>query len=158
MLEQLFYAVLTGVIAGASGFIIAKLIKRDIMNEVYEVIDNFVKPEKEGMPSPIESYLLKIGEGLALSMRNSLAGSISGDVRLNKAVDRAVGMDALDQSGIGGILDIIGAGETKKLLAKNPQTMALILQRFGPLISQFMGQKGLNPQQQTSSPYGSYEH
>lgn len=155
MFEQLFYAVLTGVIAGASGFVIAKLIKRDIMREVYEVIDNFVKPEKEGMPSPIESYLLKIGEGLALSMRNSFAGQISGDVRLNKAVDKAVGMDTLDATGIGGILDMIGAGNTKQLLAKNPQTLALILQRFGPLISQFLGQKTLNPQQQQSSDYRS---
>ena len=120
MLEQIFYAILTGVIAGASGLIIAKFVTKGIKKEIYEVIGTFTTPEKEGQPSPLESYLLKVGEGLALSMRNSIAGQFSGDARLNSAVDKAVGMDSLNQSGIGGILDIIGAGETKKLLSQKP--------------------------------------
>ena len=149
MLEQIIYVVLTALSVGITGLIVAKVIKKDLRNEIDGIIADFTTPEKEGMPSPLESYLLKIGEGLALSMRNSLAGQISGDVRLGKAVDKAVGMDALDQSGIGGILDIIGAGHTKALLAKNPQTLALVLQRFGPIIGQFLGQKNLNPQSQS---------
>jgi len=80
-----------------------------------------------------------IGSRLALSMRQAAFQQMGVDSKLQKGVDKAIGADLLDGSGIGGILDILGMGETKQMLAKNPKTLGIILQRVAPLLNQYLG-------------------
>jgi hypothetical protein len=151
MSEQVISGLITGAIIAISTTISYKLLKKDIKKEVQSFLEDFVTPPDDKTPSPLESYALKIGEGLALSMRNSFAGQISGDVRLQKGVDKAIGMDVMDQSGIGGILDVLGMSNVKNMLAKNPATLGMILQRVSPLIGQFINQqKGLSSERHSS--------
>lgn len=83
-----------------------------------------------------------LGSRFALSMRQSMFQSMGVDAKLQKGVDKAIGMDMLNGSGIGGLLDLIGMSNTKSMLAKNPKTLGLILQRVAPMLNQFLNAQG----------------
>lgn len=74
---------------------------------------------------------------VALSMRQAAFQQMGVTRKLEKHVDQALAGDIMNNSGIGGILDLLGMQDTKKILANNPKTLGLILSRVAPLLSQF---------------------
>lgn len=79
-----------------------------------------------------------VGSRFALSTRQALFQQMGVDAKLQKHVDKAISLDFMDTSGIGGILDLLGMGNTKQILAKNPRTLGIILQRVAPFLGQWM--------------------
>jgi len=100
--------------------------------------NDFIKEENgEWMLEPrIAKIIDVLGSRMAHSLRQAMFQSMGVDAKLGKGVDKAIGLDILNESGIGGLLDLVGMSETKKMLARNPKTMGMILQRVGPLLGQ----------------------
>ena len=103
-------------------------------------LDDFVW--KEGEEWRCDERIGKLveffGSKMAHSLRQSMFQQMGVDQKLSKHVDRALSLDLLDNSGIGGILDLLGMGNTKKILANNPKTLGLILQRVSPLLGKYL--------------------
>lgn len=83
-----------------------------------------------------------VGSRLAHSLRQAMFQQMGVDRKLEKHVDKALSLDMLDNSGIGGILELLGMGNTKKILANNPKTLGLILQRVSPLLGKYLQGQG----------------
>lgn len=111
--------------------------------------------EEEGewkMDARLGKLIDGVGSRLALSMRQSMFQKMGVDAKLQKGVDKAIGLDFMDSTGIGGILDMLGMGNTKQILARNPKTLQIILQRIAPFIGQ-LGKGGV-PSQGYGHNYG----
>lgn len=75
-----------------------------------------------------------LGSRIAQSGKMALMQQMGADAKNVKAVDKAIGADMMDASGIGGILDVLGLSNVKRQLIKNPKTMAIVAQRIAPMI------------------------
>ena len=113
------------------------------VHEMLPNLDDFIA--KEGDQWMVDERLGKLidalGSRMALSMRQSFFQSQGVDAKLRKSVDKAFATDLMDGSGIGGILEIAGLENVANILKKNPKTLNMILQRAGPLLQSFTGQK-----------------
>lgn len=98
--------------------------------------DQFVWQEGEEwvIDARLGKLIEAVGSRMALSMRQSFFQAQGVEAKLTKNVDKAIGLDIMDTTGIGGILDLLGMGNTKNMLAKNPRTLGLIVQRVAPLL------------------------
>ena len=87
-----------------------------------------------------------IGSRLAHSLRQAMFQQMGVDAKLQKGVDRALSSDLLDQSGIGGFLDLVGLSHTKRMLTNNPKTLGLVLERIAPFLNRYLRKgPGANP-------------
>lgn len=103
-------------------------------------LDQYVFQDESGqwqMDARIGQIVDFVGSRIALSMRQAFYQQMGVNRKLEKHVDQALAGDIMNGSGIGGILDLLGMHDTKKVLANNPKTLGLILQRVAPLLSQF---------------------
>ena len=129
-------------------FVIYNLVKFNKKLESYEGLADKVSsvadlfryeedPEtKEAMIDPRLLKLIRIGSsGIALSLKNSLLGSLSGQARLDKGLKGAIAKDVIEEKMP--LLELAGdflGFNTKKYIAKNPDAMMQLVQMFAPML------------------------
>lgn len=109
---------------------------RALITESLPSFDDFVF-EKDGewvMDARLGKLIDALGSRIAQSGKMSILQGLGADAKNVKAVDKAIGMDMMDASGIGGILDILGLSHVKQILIKNPRSMAIVGQRIAPFL------------------------
>lgn len=123
--------------AGVSFYSIREIRRsRALITDNLPSLDDFIF-QKDGewkMDERIVKVFDMLGSRIAQSMRMNLLQGMGADAKNVKAVDKAIGLDFMDSSGIGGILDLLGMSNTKMQLAKNPKTLQLIMQRIAPML------------------------
>ena len=104
-------------------------------------LDDFI--EQDGETWMVDERLGKLidalGSRMALSMRQSFFQQQGVAAKLEKNVKKAFSQDLMDQSGIGGILDLAGFSNVKKQLVNNPQTLEQIMRIAGPYLARLQG-------------------
>lgn len=108
-------------------------------------LDQYVWQEENGewrMDERIGKLIDFVGSRFALSVRQSMFQAMGVDQKLQKGVDKAFALDLMDNTGIGGILELLGMRNVKSILARNPKTLTMVLERAEPLISKFMKNQG----------------
>jgi len=93
-----------------------------------------------------------VGQGVSESIRMSFLGQASGDKRLDKSMFKAIANDMLDEHlpWLDMLQPVLGdAYNVRKFINKNPKGAIRLVQQFGPMIQQWLGQQG----QPTRSPH-----
>lgn len=123
--------------AGVSFYSIREIRRsRALITENIPSLDDFVFQEDGEwvMDARLGKLIDALGSRIAQSGKMSILQGLGADAKNVKAVDKAIGMDMMDASGIGGILDILGLSNVKQILIKNPRSMAIVAQRIAPFM------------------------